>query len=345
MMFATSGIYRPHSRAIRSFQDLADDIDENEVDGDLEPQRGVGIDEPSPSPTYTIFLWNVDTYEKVGKLLGHWSDVQALAFSYDNSLLASGSQDCTARVWDVTTKAEIMKLQHGNHVISVEFNRAGTKLLTGSETDDIYVWDLDTEECICFGDTMYLGPCFNFNENRIIISVDDDTEMHTTWDDIPFGFAIYDATSQEMQLLVKDDVVGGPKRQMLSIAANPVDDTFATGNPNGSISVWSVSTGALLLTVEGHKEVVTSLCYSPDGKRLFSAGYDKKIKVWEPKTGKRLKTIQANSEVRGLAYCPTNDSIACALHSGRCKIFDSISGKLIKKFEEESGVLVLCFSH
>ncbi|MYA70932.1 hypothetical protein F4009_10625 [Candidatus Poribacteria bacterium] len=48
-----------------------------------------------------IRLWEVATGEEITTLWGHPTDIQSLAFSPDNTLLASGSHDCTILLWDV----------------------------------------------------------------------------------------------------------------------------------------------------------------------------------------------------------------------------------------------------
>ena len=48
-----------------------------------------------------IRLWDVATGEETTTFWGHPTDVQSLAFSPDNTLLASGSHDCTILLWDV----------------------------------------------------------------------------------------------------------------------------------------------------------------------------------------------------------------------------------------------------
>ncbi|MDE0324961.1 MAG: WD40 repeat domain-containing protein [Candidatus Poribacteria bacterium] len=48
-----------------------------------------------------IQLWDVATGEKITTFWGHPTDVQSLAFSPDNTLLASGSHDCTILLWDL----------------------------------------------------------------------------------------------------------------------------------------------------------------------------------------------------------------------------------------------------
>ena len=48
-----------------------------------------------------IRLWEVATGEEITTFWGHPTDVQSLAFSPDNTLLASGSHDGTILLWDV----------------------------------------------------------------------------------------------------------------------------------------------------------------------------------------------------------------------------------------------------
>ena len=49
----------------------------------------------------TIRLWEVATGEEITTFWGHPTDVQSLAFSPDNTLLASGRHDGTILLWDV----------------------------------------------------------------------------------------------------------------------------------------------------------------------------------------------------------------------------------------------------
>jgi hypothetical protein len=49
---------------------------------------------------------------------------------------------------------------------------------------------------------------------------------------------------------------------------------------------------ASLLTLSGHERWVSSVAFSPDGKRIVSGSEDDTLKVWDASTGKELMTLR-----------------------------------------------------
>ena len=74
---------------------------------------------------------------------------QAIAFSPDGTILASGREDHTIRLWDVVTGACLAVLSgHTGRVRSVAFNPITSTLASGSEDHAIKLWDLQTHQCL-----------------------------------------------------------------------------------------------------------------------------------------------------------------------------------------------------
>jgi len=64
-------------------------------------------------------------------------------------LVATGSMDNTAKLWDVETGQEIFTLQgHKAEIVSLHFNTDGDKLLTSSFDNTAKIWDVCTGQCL-----------------------------------------------------------------------------------------------------------------------------------------------------------------------------------------------------
>ena len=84
-----------------------------------------------------------------GYLIGHTNTVNTLSFKPGSSTLASGSDDNTIRIWDLTWNAwrsqPVRTLRgHRNAVESVAWSPDGTLLANGSSDDTIRLWDSTT---------------------------------------------------------------------------------------------------------------------------------------------------------------------------------------------------------
>jgi len=64
-------------------------------------------------------------------------------------ILATGSMDNTAKLWDVETGKELVTLKgHNGEIISLNFSSEGDRVITGSFDNTARVWDVQTGQCI-----------------------------------------------------------------------------------------------------------------------------------------------------------------------------------------------------
>ena len=75
--------------------------------------------------------------------------------------------------------------------------------------------------------------------------------------------------------------------------------------------VWDAATGALVSTLEGHSEGVTSVCYSPDGSKIASGSWDETVRVWDAATGALISTLEGHTHiVASVCFSPDGSKIA-----------------------------------
>ncbi|MFM9965243.1 MAG: WD40 repeat domain-containing protein [Planctomycetaceae bacterium] len=79
------------------------------------------------------------------RVRGPASAVNAVAFSPDGELLASGHDDGSIRLWDAATGRELQQLTgHQDYVRSVSFSPDGARLASGSDDGTIRLWEVAT---------------------------------------------------------------------------------------------------------------------------------------------------------------------------------------------------------
>ena len=91
-------------------------------------------------------MWNPDNGTNTAVLRGHTNTVNSVAWSPDGTLLASGSNDDTIRIWDPTdTDSPLYVLEgHTGNVNTLAFHPTEAILASGSSDHTIRLWDSTT---------------------------------------------------------------------------------------------------------------------------------------------------------------------------------------------------------
>jgi len=91
---------------------------------------------------------------RVSAVALHDNAVRCVAFSSDETLLASGSDDCKAIIWSCETHDICCRIGHPTPVRTLSFGLPH-RLATGSEDGLVKIWSITTAECIM---VMAFGP-------------------------------------------------------------------------------------------------------------------------------------------------------------------------------------------
>jgi len=105
--------------------------------------------------------------------------------------------------------------------------------------------------------------------------------------------------------------------------------------------VWDAESRAELALLRGHERAVTSVSYSPDGRRIVSGSHDDTVRVWDAESGAELAALRGHDEdVTSVSYSLDGRWIACnSAYRGPVKVLDSRSMAKLAELKPESDVL------
>ena len=103
-------------------------------------------------------------------------------------------------------------------------------------------------------------------------------------------------------------------------------DTYAVADWSGKIKIWRKSADGeqkLVRTLPGHKETISEIMYSPDGKLIASASWDKTIKLWNAETGKLINTLTGHKDgITSIAFSPDSQILISGSEDKTIKIWN-----------------------
>ncbi|XP_061455796.1 coronin-7 isoform X1 [Rhineura floridana] len=88
----------------------------------------------------------------------------------------------------------------------------------------------------------------------------------------------------QQTLLEPEAVLRGHTEKIYSIKFHPLAaDILASSSYDMSVRIWDVRGGRQELTLDGHRDQIFSLAWSPDGQHLATVSKDGKVRVYDPR--------------------------------------------------------------
>lgn len=186
----------------------------------------------------TIKLWNIEAVvgtghtEEVLKLssqavvAAHDKDINSLAVAPNDSLICSGSQDRTAKVWRLPELTPVLTLKgHKRGVWSVEFSPVDQAVLTASGDMKIKIWSLTDGSCLKTfeGHTASVLKCSFITRGTQLISAGADG-LVKLW------------TIKTNECVNTFD---HHEDKIWALAVSPETETLATGGGDSVVNMWT----------------------------------------------------------------------------------------------------------
>lgn len=241
-------------------------------------------------------------------LSGHNDGVVSVAFS-SHGMIASGSNDSTARLWDPVTESTTATLRGHNRVVrSVAFSTDGSILASGSHDGTIILWDVASgqPQDTIMGHADWVWSLAFSPDGTLAIGRNDGTIL--LWDV---------ATGQPKDTLIGHTVY------VESVAFSPDGSALASGSLDTTVRLWDVATGRLQAILPGHREGINSVAFNPDGTMLASGSDDSTVRLWDVSTGQLIAELTGHMAfVRSVAFSPDGTTLASGSGDGTIRLWE-----------------------
>ncbi|HRI18428.1 MAG TPA: hypothetical protein PL196_07895, partial [Burkholderiaceae bacterium] len=107
---------------------------------DFSPNGALIAEGRTNGSSYNVKVYRVADGTLLLNLPGHSNATHAVAFSPDGTLLATGGDDKTAKLWRVSDGALVRTLSQASRVRSLAFSRDGASLAVGDQVGNVKTW-------------------------------------------------------------------------------------------------------------------------------------------------------------------------------------------------------------
>ncbi len=256
-----------------------------------------------------VTLWQFKERRPLASLAEHTGAVYSLAFTRDGKYLASGGEDGTVAVRELSSGC-VRRFGHPATVYAVAFSAAGDVMATGDGRGMIRIWDLhdtSSQDQLRGHDGSVYSLAFRGRKSQLASGGKD------------HSIRIWDVSTGKPMAVWRDHSGTVP-----CVAYSPDGSRLASGNcypgdaapgkrdEGGSLRFWDADSGRVIARVAAHGLATWGLAYSPDGRTVATAGYrDNVVALWDAVTGEPRATLMGHPQrVWRVAYSPDGTLLA-----------------------------------
>ncbi len=273
-------------------------------------------------------LWRA-IHSKRSSAIGHKDIVNAVAYSPDGKILATGGADNIVKLWSTETQKEIGSQEDpSNGIAALSFSPDG-KILAYSAGGVVKLIDTNDQRTLS---TLHLGtaivPSLAFSPDGRVLATANANQI-TLWN-VSTGSVLANWK--------------GHSGFITSMAYSPDGKVLATGGVDHTVKLWDTGTFRELTTLTGHTGMVSSIAISPDGKTLATGSKDQTVILWDIVTLRRLPSLEGHTDsVSSLAFSLDGKTLAIGSRDGTVDLWDIATRRELATYQ--TGVVTsLSFS-
>lgn len=226
-----------------------------------------------------VVAWDVKTGERVIEVGKEFDIVLGADISPDHRTVVLGGPGRNIKLWDTVKGEQTSSIKkHPDWMLTADFSPDGVLFATGGRNADLYVWEGGTgyEFYTLKGHTEAVVDLAWRADSNVLASCAEDGQI-----------ILWEMTNGNQ---VKKWAAHGEGAQSVDFAP---DGRIVSGGRDKKVKIWKVD-GNLEREIVASTDIVMSVAFSQDSKRVFSGDYTGNISVWEAASGEKLGELLAN---------------------------------------------------
>ncbi len=296
----------------------------------------------------TAKLWDIENGELIRVIDQFKNSVVSVSFSPDNKKIAIGTYDHTGKVVDLQTGEVLYPFNGGSSTVTFSpdgrylaavnrtvINPFGSMLGNFVKISSAFLYDAETGKFISdltkgsllSNSVNRTYTCAIFSPDSKLIYIGGKEEYPSARNpkvNVSYGRVdIWDIEKGKTAGRFSEsheDIV-------TDIALSPDGKTLVTASDQKSIALWNRTLGRQISVFNIHHSKISTVEFSPNGKQILSAGFDKKAILFDVEQKKTYSFLGHTAELYGARFSPADQYIVTSSYDNTTKIWSTLTGK------------------
>ncbi len=279
-----------------------------------------------------VRLYDINTKEEIdlpNRVLGQ---INAIAFSNDNRILACGGYfNPIIQLWDIENRRDLPSIpsskpstyREWEHfpiyaVMALSFSKDGNTLIGVSEEGRFTYWDINSQQIESEQQQYTILDIY-------ASTLSHDGSLFLTGN---INIQLYDTQTGSIEAVLNGHepmftLFTKPNPRIRALAFSADGRLFASGSKDMTVRLWDTKSRKRKATLKGHKAWITAVALSQNGDTAASGDSHGEIRIWNTRRKRLQKKLEDHSNsITALTFSPDGKTFASGSADGTIKLWN-----------------------